>query len=85
MWRSPPTCSKKRSLSRTRRCKPRRRIRSCSSRWTANKFQKRVVKLGLEHQGSVQVLEGVKAGEKVVTDGSFILKSEMLKGEMEAD
>ena len=50
-----------------------------------NKFQKRVVKLGLEHQGRVQILEGVKKGEKVVTDGSFILKSEMLKGEMEAD
>src|SRR6266481_16376 len=50
-----------------------------------NKFQKRVVKLGLEHQGKVQVLEGLKEGEKAVTDGSFILKSEMLKGEMEAD
>lgn len=50
-----------------------------------NRFQKRVVKLGLEHQGRVQMLEGVKKGEKVVTDGSFILKSEMLKGEMEAD
>ena len=50
-----------------------------------NTFQKRVVKLGLEHQGKVQVLEGLEEGEKVVTDGSFILKSEMLKGEMEAD
>jgi hypothetical protein len=28
------------------------------------------------------VLEGLKLGEKVVTDGSFILKSEMLKGEL---
>ena len=28
------------------------------------------------------MLEGVKAGEKVVTEGSFILKSEMLKGEL---
>jgi len=33
----------------------------------------------------VQVLEGVKADEKVVTTGSFILKSELLKSEMEAD
>ena len=49
------------------------------------KFEKRVVKLGMEQHGRVQVLEGVKAGEKVVTDGSFILKSEMLKSEMEAD
>src|SRR5262245_61212109 len=46
------------------------------------KFEKRVVKLGLERGGRVQVLEGVKEGEKVVTEGSFILKSEMLKGEM---
>ena len=30
----------------------------------------------------MQILEGVKEGEKVVTDGSFILKSEMLKGEL---
>jgi multidrug efflux pump subunit AcrA (membrane-fusion protein) len=47
-----------------------------------NKFEKRVVKLGEEQQGRVQVLEGLKADEKVVTDGSFILKSEMLKGEL---
>lgn len=50
-----------------------------------NKFEKRAVKLGMEQHGRVQILEGVRAGEKVVTDGSFILKSEMLKGEMEAD
>ena len=47
-----------------------------------NKFEKRVVKLGLEQDGNVQILDGVKAGEKVVTDGSFILKSEMLKGQL---
>ena len=51
----------------------------------AMKFEKRTVKLGTEQHGRVQVLEGVKEGEKVVTDGSFILKSEMLKSEMEAD
>lgn len=47
-----------------------------------NKFEKRTVKLGMEQHGRVQVLEGVKAGEQVVTEGSFILKSEMLKGEL---
>ena len=46
------------------------------------KFEKRVVKPGLERGGRLQVLEGLKEGEKVVTEGSFILKSEMLKGEM---
>lgn len=50
-----------------------------------NKFEKRIVKIGLDQRGLVQILQGVKPGEKVVTDGSFILKSEMLKGEMEAD
>jgi multidrug efflux pump subunit AcrA (membrane-fusion protein) len=49
------------------------------------KFEKRSVKIGLEHHGRVQVLEGLKESEKVVTDGSFILKSELLKSEMEAD
>jgi cobalt-zinc-cadmium efflux system membrane fusion protein len=46
------------------------------------KFEKRVVRLGMEQRGRVQVLEGLKPGEPVVTDGSFILKSEMLKGEL---
>lgn len=47
-----------------------------------NRFEKRVVKVGEERQGRVQVVEGLKEGEKVVTEGSFILKSEMLKGEL---
>jgi cobalt-zinc-cadmium efflux system membrane fusion protein len=46
------------------------------------KFEKRVVKLGLEQSGRVQILDGVKAGEKVVIEGGFILKSEMLKGQL---
>lgn len=47
-----------------------------------NKFEKRIVKLGLEQTGRVQILSGVKAGENIVTEGSFILKSEMLKGQL---
>jgi multidrug efflux pump subunit AcrA (membrane-fusion protein) len=46
------------------------------------KFEKRVVKIGLEQHGRVQLLEGITAGERVVTEGSFILKSELLKGEL---
>lgn len=46
------------------------------------KFEKRVVKIGLEQHGRVQLVEGIKAGERVVTEGSFILKSELLKGEL---
>ena len=48
----------------------------------SNKFEKRIVKLGLEQSGRVQILSGVKAGENIVTEGSFILKSEMLKGQL---
>jgi multidrug efflux pump subunit AcrA (membrane-fusion protein) len=48
----------------------------------ATRFEKRVVKLGQEQHGRVQILEGIKAGEPVVTEGSFILKSELLKGEL---
>ncbi len=47
-----------------------------------NKFEKRVVRLGMEQRGRVQVLNGIKAGEQIVTEGSFILKSELLKGEL---
>ena len=43
------------------------------------KFEKRTVKTGMEQHGRVQVLEGIKEGERVVTTGSFILKSELLK------
>jgi len=46
------------------------------------RFEKRVIKTGMEQRGRVQVLDGVKEGEPVVTVGSFILKSEMLKGEL---
>lgn len=47
-----------------------------------SKFEKREVKLGLEQHGRVQVLEGLEPGARIVTEGSFILKSEMLKGEL---
>lgn len=47
-----------------------------------NTFERRVVKLGWEQTGRVQILSGVQAGENIVTDGSFILKSEMLKGQL---
>ncbi len=47
-----------------------------------SKFQKRGVKLGAREGSDVQVLSGLQEGEKVATEGSFILKSQMLKGEM---
>ena len=70
--------------SRQAHCKPMARSRLFSSRSTERSL-KNARQAGLEQHGRVQVLEGVKEGEKVVTDGSFILKSEMLKGEMGED
>jgi multidrug efflux pump subunit AcrA (membrane-fusion protein) len=47
-----------------------------------NEFIKRVVVVGREHAGQAEILDGVHEGERVVTKGSFILKSELLKGEL---
>jgi multidrug efflux pump subunit AcrA (membrane-fusion protein) len=40
------------------------------------RFVERTVKLGPAAGDSVQVLEGLKPGEKVVTEGSFFLRAE---------
>ena len=49
----------------------------------AGAFEARAVKLGNEEGDVVRVLEGVKAGEQVVTKGSFALKSEMERHKIE--
>jgi cobalt-zinc-cadmium efflux system membrane fusion protein len=49
----------------------------------AGAFEARTVKLGNEEGEVVRVLEGVKAGEQVVTKGSFALKSEMERHKIE--
>lgn len=46
-------------------------------------FEARTVTLGNEEGDVVRVLEGVKAGEQVVTKGSFALKSEMDRHKIE--
>jgi cobalt-zinc-cadmium efflux system membrane fusion protein len=43
-------------------------------------FERRDVALGQEADGWVEVRSGVKEGEPVATTGSFLLKSELLKG-----
>jgi RND family efflux transporter MFP subunit len=40
------------------------------------RFVERTVKLGADSGDAVQVLDGVKAGESIVTDGSFFLRAE---------
>lgn len=44
-----------------------------------NVFVMRPVRLGFESNGLVPVLEGVTAGDQIVTDGSFLLRAEWLK------
>ncbi len=48
-----------------------------------NDFEVRGVKVGSEQGEVVTVLEGVSAGEQVVTKGSFVLKSEMERHKIE--
>jgi multidrug efflux pump subunit AcrA (membrane-fusion protein) len=45
-------------------------------------FTKRTVRLGREQNGRVEIVDGLREGERVVTTGSFLLKSEMLKNEL---
>jgi cobalt-zinc-cadmium efflux system membrane fusion protein len=48
-------------------------------------YRRALVRLGEASNGTHEVLSGLKAGDVVVTDGSFILKSESKKNEMEGD
>ena len=47
------------------------------------RFQLRRVTLGQENLGSVPVLDGLKAGERVVIDGAFHLNNERKRKELE--
>lgn len=45
-------------------------------------FRAQAVRLGTRSQGRAEVVEGLKSGDHVVTQGAFMLKSELLKGTM---
>jgi membrane fusion protein, heavy metal efflux system len=47
-----------------------------------NRFEARPVELGRAIAGQVQVLRGLKPGDRVATRGSFILKSQLLKSSL---
>jgi cobalt-zinc-cadmium efflux system membrane fusion protein len=49
------------------------------SKLAAHRYQMRSVKLGEQSQDFSEVISGVKPGEEVVTEGSFFLKSEVVK------
>ncbi|MBL0197573.1 MAG: efflux RND transporter periplasmic adaptor subunit [Myxococcales bacterium] len=46
------------------------------------KFELRAIERGQDLEGAVEVLRGLVAGEPVVSSGSFILKSEVLREQM---
>jgi len=48
-------------------------------------FELRHIRLGEEREGLVSVTEGLREGERVVVQGSFILKAEFLKGTLEEE
>jgi cobalt-zinc-cadmium efflux system membrane fusion protein len=48
-------------------------------------FARREVETGEKSGGNIEILKGLKAGETVVTSGSFLLKSEMRKGALAGD
>ena len=49
------------------------------------RFKRRTVTTGAEQGQNVEVLEGLKQGEKIVVKGTFSVKSEDLKSEMGED
>jgi cobalt-zinc-cadmium efflux system membrane fusion protein len=52
-------------------------------RTTPDHFELRPVRVGRTVEGTTPVFEGLKRGEQVVVQGSFILKSQILKSSME--
>lgn len=45
---------------------------------SANKFEPRAVKTGMENATSVEIIEGLESGEKVVKSGAYLLYSEYI-------
>jgi cobalt-zinc-cadmium efflux system membrane fusion protein len=50
-----------------------------------NAFEKRVVELGREQGEFVEITKGLEAGTRIVTKGSFFLKTELLKASLEEE
>ena len=50
-----------------------------------DRFEVRPVRVSEPLNGQVTVMEGLKPGEAVVTRGSFIVKSQLLKSSLESE
>ncbi len=51
---------------------------------TANVFHSRKIDLGARYDGRYEVVGGLAPGERIVTTGSFLLKTEVMRGAMGA-
>lgn len=56
----------------------------CFVRAGASEFEARRVQVGVTEGDHVEILKGLRAGEDVVAEGSFLLKTETLKGSIGA-
>ncbi len=45
-------------------------------------FEPRFVEVGLRQDGRVEIIEGVESGDTIVSQGSFILKSELMRSSL---
>lgn len=45
-------------------------------------FQARTVNVGTRSMGKAEIVQGLQPGDRIVVDGAFMVKSEMLKGTM---
>ena len=45
-------------------------------------FQARTVNVGTRSMGKAEIVEGLRPGDRIVVNGAFMVKSEMLKGTM---
>ena len=54
-------------------------------RLSEREFEARSVELGSDDGATVEVTSGLRGGEDVVTQGAFLLKSEMLKASLKGD
>ena len=52
---------------------------------SVDRFRSRPVKLGTEADGLVEIVSGLQPGDRVVADGSFVLKSELLRSTSTGD
>ena len=49
-----------------------------------NVFQAREVEPGVPYGAGIEIVGGLAAGERIVTTGSFLLKTEVLRGQIGA-